>query len=263
MTTGASLTRSGSDARRTYDPGILEIKVEGMDGLIAHATVTLGEREDWLIEFTAWTGSTMGSSWCTWVFVEGSARRRDLTAYYDNEGEWVRLGGVLLDDLSPTFAILNDPEVEEDVFDLSFKSSMGRTISQSLPWTTTFSWTTRRANRTTCLEMSGTNSTGCQFGARGAGQQPAVHMIAGGTRTDDWVKLLLDPLSAVLYALGPVGRQAGALTLRLRESFSQGITRVRSQQTWPAATSLARGALARLGLPASRRPGPETRCGTE
>ena len=64
-------------------------------------------------------GSTGGSLWTTWVFVEGSSRRRDMTIYCDNDGNgWVRLGGVLLDDLSGDLAgVLDYPEVEEDVFD--------------------------------------------------------------------------------------------------------------------------------------------------
>lgn len=69
VTTEIGSPRSGPDVGRSLDPGVLEIKVEGMAGLIAHADVTLGERGDWLIQFTAWTGSTGGSLWTTWVFV--------------------------------------------------------------------------------------------------------------------------------------------------------------------------------------------------
>ena len=42
VTTEIGLPRSGPDIGRSFDPGILEIKVEGMEGLIAHADVTLG-----------------------------------------------------------------------------------------------------------------------------------------------------------------------------------------------------------------------------
>ena len=59
---------------------MLAIRVDGMRDLIAHTAVDVGATGEWLIEFTAWTCSTFGSIWSTWVFVECGARRRDLAA---------------------------------------------------------------------------------------------------------------------------------------------------------------------------------------
>ena len=99
----------GPERKGSYDPGILEINVNGMDGLIAHAKLTVGDRDDWLIAFTIWTA---GEYWATWVFVEGSYQRREMTAYYEAEG-WHRLGGFLFDDLPQGLAAIHQPDDEE------------------------------------------------------------------------------------------------------------------------------------------------------
>ncbi|WP_353354167.1 hypothetical protein [Intrasporangium sp. DVR] len=99
---------------KAYDSGLLELNVDGMGPLIAHATFTAGERDDWIIDFTIWTKE---EEWDTWVFVEGSYRRRDLTVYYNNEWDWVRMGGFLFDDLPQGLAALHQPDDEDaDVF---------------------------------------------------------------------------------------------------------------------------------------------------
>ncbi|MFW5469526.1 hypothetical protein ACOCJ4_05710 [Knoellia sp. CPCC 206435] len=63
---------------------------QSQGGLLAHAAVSAGERDDAYVDFSIFSGAPMGYLWQSWVEIQSSGRRRSVTLIADVEDDGMK-----------------------------------------------------------------------------------------------------------------------------------------------------------------------------